>query len=221
MHIDGPDQVPMSLKATRFTDPSPIARLMSVSTGRTPAAGSSFGAGEARHVGLFAFVGEIVQVLAILPESHPLVMVPPVVVITDSMRIANKEGSYLFLDAKVNDLSCRLMTEITNTSFSAATLFVFGMLELFPPFGMFFAATLLVGKLTQVSVALPLQRTNAAPADHQGFPGGGGHRRQMNFSQIDGCANIAGRFFSLWNFHTHMQFKTVIPNKRASPVCFW
>jgi len=212
MHVDGPNQIPMSLKTAVFTGPLPIARLVCMPTGRTPAARSSFGAGEARHMGLFAFVGEIVHVFAIFPQRHTLVMVSPVVVITDSMGIANKECAHLFFDAKVNHFSRGFMTQITNTPFSAATLLVFCVLELFPAPGILFASTLLFGNLTKMSVSLPLQRTNTAPGDNQGFSRVGCYRCEMDFSQVYRCLNIAGCLFNLWNLNTNMEFKTVIPD---------
>ena len=128
MHIDGPHKVPMSLETTLLTGPLPIARLVLMPTGRTPAAGSSFGAGEARHVSLFAFVREIIHVFAIFPQGHALVVVSPVILMTDPMGITNEERSNLFFYAEVNHLSRGFMAQITDTTLCAAALFVPGVL---------------------------------------------------------------------------------------------
>jgi hypothetical protein len=98
----------------------------------TPAAGSSFGAGEARHVGLLTFVGQIINVLAIFPQGHPLIVVPAIVLVTDPMRIANEEGAYLLFNTKIDHFTSSLVPHVTDTTFSTAALFVLGSLQLLP-----------------------------------------------------------------------------------------
>src|SRR2546421_9602123 len=70
MHIDGPDQVAMAGKTARATDPISVLGLMAMLASGTLATCASFGASEARDVSLFGFVGEIIDVFAILPQGH-------------------------------------------------------------------------------------------------------------------------------------------------------
>jgi hypothetical protein len=197
MHIDGPNQIPMSLKTTLFTDPLPIVRLVLMSTGRTPAAGSSFRAGEARHVGLFAFVGEIVHVFAIFPQGHTLVMVSPMVVVAYSVGIANEDGSHLLLHTKVNHFSCGFVAHIPHTPLHTAALLVLGLLQLLPPFRVFFAPTLLFRKCAKLLISLSLQGADTTPGDNQSFCGVRGHCCKVNFSQVYRRVNSARSLFSL------------------------
>jgi hypothetical protein len=53
MHIDRANEIAMASKSTGSTDPISSLGLVFMPTYRTPAAGSSFGAGEAHDVGLF------------------------------------------------------------------------------------------------------------------------------------------------------------------------
>src|SRR5205807_7908520 len=133
-----------------------------------PAAGSSFGAGEARHMSGVAFVRQISDIFAIFPQGHALIVMSPVILLAHPMRIANEQRANVFFTAKVNHLPRGFMTHITNTPFYAATLFVFRVLQLFPAFGIFLAMALLFGMLAQVVISLSLQRAIAAPGHSQG-----------------------------------------------------
>ena len=103
MHIDRANEIAMASKSTGSTDPISSLGLVCMPTYRTPAAGSSFGAGEARDAGLRGFVGEIVAIAAVFPARHPLVVVPAAVSGAHSMRVADEERSHRALDAEVDD----------------------------------------------------------------------------------------------------------------------
>ena len=75
MHIHRSNNVTVPGKATSFTCPISSFGLVFMLTDRTLATCSSFGASEAHDVGLLGFVGEIVDILAIFPEGHALVVV--------------------------------------------------------------------------------------------------------------------------------------------------
>ena len=79
-------------------------------------------------MGLFAFMGEVVNILAIFPQTHTLVVVFAIVTVTDTMRIANEERTYLILHTEVDDLPRGLVSLVTDTPFSTSALRVFGML---------------------------------------------------------------------------------------------
>ena len=101
MPIERPYQVTMSLETTVFAVPLPITRLVLMPTTRTLANCSSFGASEARDVSLFAFMGQVVDILAIFPQSHPLVMMTPIVTGAYPVWIAHEERSYLLLNTEI------------------------------------------------------------------------------------------------------------------------
>ena len=67
MHIERADEIAMSCELTDPTRPSSSFGLLSMSTSGTPAAGSSFGAGEAQDAGLLCLVHQIVDIAAIFP----------------------------------------------------------------------------------------------------------------------------------------------------------
>ena len=67
MHIDRADDISMAAETTLLAVPYSAFGLMSMPTSRTLATCSSFGASEAHDVGLLGFVGEVVDVFAVLP----------------------------------------------------------------------------------------------------------------------------------------------------------
>ena len=75
MHIHRANNVTVSGKAAGSTYPISAFGLLFLPTDRTLARCSSFRASEAHDVGLLGFVGEIVDILAIFPEGHALVVV--------------------------------------------------------------------------------------------------------------------------------------------------
>jgi hypothetical protein len=177
MHIDTADQIAVSLKSALVAMPLPVFRLVLMSTPGTLARCSSFGASKAQDMGLFAFVGEVVDIPTILPQGHTLVVMSPVVAASNAMRIANEERTDLVVNTEVDDLSCRFMAHITDTSFRASALLVLGTLQVLPASRVLLASGLLLGDLAQVLVALSLERSKTAPRDNQRLPGIRRHRR--------------------------------------------
>jgi hypothetical protein len=133
-------------------------------------------------VSLFAFVREVVNILAILPQGHALVVMPPALVLTNPVRITNEESANTLFHAEIDDLTSRFMAQITNTTLGAAALLIPGLLQLLPPPGVFFATTLFPGNLTELLMTLSFERTNAASGDNECFARIGGDRRQMDLS---------------------------------------
>ena len=109
-------QIAVTRKAAGAARPGSACRLVFVPTSGTAARCSSFGAGEARDVGLFAFVGEVVDVLAVFPQGHALVMMPSAHPVAHTVRVADEKAADLLLDAEVNDLPLGLVPQVTNAS---------------------------------------------------------------------------------------------------------
>jgi hypothetical protein len=91
MHIDRANNVSVSSETAFLAIPFSAFRLVSVPTYRTLATCSSFRASEAHDVGHFGFVGEIVNILAIFPQGHALIVVPSAIAVANPMRIPDEE----------------------------------------------------------------------------------------------------------------------------------
>src|SRR5229473_5065290 len=192
-----------------------------MSTSGTLARCSSFGASEAQDMGLFAFVSEVVDITTIFPQGHALVVMSPVVAGTNAMRVADEEGTDLVVNTKVDDLSCRFMAHITDTSLRASALLVLGPLQFFPASRVLLASGLLLGDLAELLVSLSLERTNTTPRHNQCLPCIRRHRRQVNFSEIDGGMDVARCALLLLDLDTHMQFQTVVPDEGNRLALLW
>src|SRR5438093_1104817 len=103
MHIDRANQITVALETASAACPISVFGLLFMPTARTLATAASFRASEARDVSLFRFVGEIVDVFAIFPQGHAVIVVPAIIPIADTMRFANEERSDLLLNTKVDD----------------------------------------------------------------------------------------------------------------------
>ncbi len=221
MHIDTADQITVSRKSAVLAMPLPVFRLVLMPTSGTLARCSSFGASEAQDMGLLAFVGEVVDITAIFPAGHALVVMSPVVAAPNTMWITDEERTDLVVNTEVDDLSCRFMAHITDSSGQTAALLVLGTLQFLPASRVLLAAGLLLGKLAQVLVTLSLERSNTAPRDNQRLPGIRRHRRQVNFSQIDGGLSMARCVLLLLDLDTHMQFKAAVPDEGNRLALLW
>jgi hypothetical protein len=115
MHIDRPHEVTMSREPAGAAYPVSVLGLVTMPTTRTLARCSSFGGGRARDVSSFGFVGEVVDVFAILPPSHPLVVMASPILLPHTLRIPDEERPDPPLHTEVDDLPCGFMTQITET----------------------------------------------------------------------------------------------------------
>ena len=91
MHIDRSHEIAMAAKPAVAADPVSSPGLMFMRASGTPAAGSSFGASEAPDARLLAFVGEIVDVIAVFPLRHPAIVMASAISIADAVRVADEE----------------------------------------------------------------------------------------------------------------------------------
>src|SRR5207248_871744 len=116
MHIDRTNEITVSPEPAGTACPISSSGLVFVPTARTPAAGSSFGAGEAHDASLFGFVAQIANIRSIFPQSQTLIVMSPLVLMAHPVRVADEKRSDLMGDTEVNHLASSLMTQITNTS---------------------------------------------------------------------------------------------------------
>ena len=169
MHIDGPDQVTMAGKTAGAADPISVLGLMTMPASGTLATCSSFGASEARDVSLFGFVGEIIDVFAILPQGHAAVMMAATITGTHPMRIADEERSDLVGDTKGDDLPGGFMTLITNATVVSFAYLVLGSLQFLPATGILLTSALLFRQVSQLLLAVAFERTDTTPCHDQGL----------------------------------------------------
>src|SRR5260370_21588310 len=106
MHIHTTDHIAMPHKSTLPALPYPASGLVFMPAYRTLAARSSFRASEALDAGLLAFVGEIIDIFAVLPLRHALIVMASFVLLPHAMRVANEERANLLTLAKLDHLSC-------------------------------------------------------------------------------------------------------------------
>src|SRR5258706_16184380 len=135
MHIDTAYDIAMSYKSTFPACPHPAFGLVSMPAYWTLATRSSFGAREALDAGLFTLVGEIINILAVFPLRHALVVMASFVLLSKAMRIADEERANLLLFAKLDDLPGRFMAPITHSTFDSVCPLVPGPLEFLPTAG--------------------------------------------------------------------------------------
>jgi hypothetical protein len=221
MHIDRANEVTMAAKPTDSARPISAFGLLFMPAYRTPTTGSSFGAGEAHDVGSFRFVGEVVDVLAIFPQGHTLVVMPALIVVAHPMRVADEERTDLVLHTEVDHLSGGLMALIADTTVSTAALLVLGTLQLLPSTGIRLATGLLLGSLSQVSVPLPFEGANTTSSGDHRLGGRGGDSGKVDFSEINGCPVLSWSIFRLCDLYTDMQLVAMVPDQRTGSALFW
>ncbi len=221
MHIDGPDHIAVSAEPALFTVPLTSAWFVLMPTRRTPATGSSFGAGEAHHAGYVGFVGQISDILAVFPQGHALIVAASTVPGAHTMGIANEEGTNLLMDTEINHLSRGFVAHVTDPALTATTDLVPGTLQPAPAFGPGVAALLLASNLADALEAVPFERANATSRDHQRFARVGGDGGKMNLTQVHRGMDVTGCLFSLWHLDAHMQLKAMVPDQRTCPTVLW
>jgi hypothetical protein len=220
MHIDRANEIAVARKAAGAADPISILGFVAMPTARTPARCPSFGAGEARDVSLLGFVSEVVDVLAVLPQGHALVVVTTSITVTNTVRVADEERSHVPLHAEVNHLTGRFVPQIADTPLGSAAVLVPGALQLLPAPRVLLAPALLFGELAQLPAALPLERANAAPGHDHCSTRIRRHSGQVDFPQVYRRLDGAGSLFRLGNFDADMQSVTPVPAERAGAALF-
>ncbi len=108
-------------------------------------------------------MGEIVDILAVLPLGHALVMMASFVLLPHAMRVADEEGANLLLLTKLDHLPGPLVAQVAYTALDPFRHLVLGTLKLFPAAGVLLATCLFLRKLPVSHVALPLETTDTTP----------------------------------------------------------
>src|SRR2546423_11506174 len=92
----------------------------------------------------FRFVGEIVDILAIIPASQTLMVMAAMVAIAHTVRIADEESTHVVvLNTEVDHLAGSLVSLVTDTPLCPSALLVFRALQFLPATGIFLAPGLI------------------------------------------------------------------------------
>jgi hypothetical protein len=220
VHIDTADNITMACEATCAACPISALGLVFVPTDRTLAACASFGASEAHDVGLFGFVREVVDILAIFPQGHALIVVTTRISLTYSMRIADEKRADLMLPTEVDHQARGFVPQITDPTLCSRLDLVLGTLQLSPSARMRGASGLLLCDLAQLLASLSFQRSDAASRYDHGLARVSRNRCQVDFTQVNRCMNRSRCIFSLRSLGTDMQLKTVLPDKTTRTTVF-
>jgi len=221
MHIDRTNQIPVPGELAFAAHPIAAFGFVLMPTCRTATRCSSFRTGGAHDVDSLRLVSEIINVFAIFPQSHTLIVVSAIVLIAHSMRVANEEAFYLMLNTEIDHFASGFMSQVTNAPFSSTALLVFRMLKSLPAAGVLLATGLLFGDLAQLFVSLTFERTDGSPSDDHSSPSIGGYGSQMDLAEVYGGLDRTGSLFGLWSFYTDMQFEAIVPDQAASTTVFW
>lgn len=65
-----------------------------------------------------------------------------------------------------------------------------------------------------------LEAADAPPTDEEGFAAGRGHRRQVDFAQIDGSLSCSRSLCGHRGWHQHMQLVAPVPDEGDRPDAF-
>lgn len=107
-------------------------------------------------------MGEIVDILAVFPPGHALVVMASFVLLPHPVRVADEESTDLVLFAEVNDLPRPFMAQVAHSPLDATCHRVPGALQFPPAARVLLAPRLLFGKVPVSHVALALEAADTA-----------------------------------------------------------
>jgi hypothetical protein len=162
VHIDTADHVSMSDKPTFSAPPHSALGFVPMLACRTLAAGSSFRASEALDAGLCALLGEIVDILAVFPLRHALIVMAPLVLLPHAVWIADEEGADLMFNAEVDHLPRGFMPQVAHPPLDTTRHSVLRPLQFPPTSRVLLTPHLFLGQLPVPHVALALEAADTA-----------------------------------------------------------
>jgi len=221
MHIDRANEIAVAGKAAGVACPGSASGFVTMPTSGTPATGSSFGAGEARDASLFGFVREVVNILAVLPAGHALVVMASSVPAAHAVRIADEQGSDLVFNTEVNHGPGRFMAHIPNAPLGTLTYLALRALQLLPTARVLLAPALLSSELSELSASLPLEGADVVPGDDQGRARAGGHGGKAGSPRGQQLLGRGQEFASPGALRSEpCQLEAPVPHQGARPDVF-
>ncbi len=184
MHIHASHDIAVATKATVPAGPIATRWLLAFPTRRTRAAGSPLTAREARQVGLLAFLLQVIDIFAILPARHPLVVMPTRIFVPHAIRVAHIHRLHAFLLAEVHHLPGGFVPLVAHLALRIAFGPLLGILQPSPALRSLLAPALQPLHLTQRHIVPAFGAADAASGDHERLARIRRHRRQMDLSQV-------------------------------------
>ena len=193
VHIDRAYDIPVAFKSTGLASPVPPFGLMTMATYGTPAGRTTFVPGEAwamrptmRDAVLFRLLLQIIDIPAVLPLAHALVVVAAGVLAADPVGVADEHGFHFMFLTKIHHLAGPLVAQVTDAALSAQSQLCACMSRFPPATGALLAAGALGLNLSELLAVVALQGADTAPGDNQRITLVGGHGGQMDLAQVHG-----------------------------------
>ncbi|CAI9084955.1 protein of unknown function [Candidatus Methylacidiphilum fumarolicum] len=136
---------------------------MAMAAFRTPAGGAALVPGEARDAGLLRLLHQIVQILAVFPLAHPLVVTASASASTHPIRVAGEDGLNSMIQAEVHDLPDAFVTQVANPAFMTQRRLRSGSSELAPTAGALLASGALFLDFAEMLAVQPLDGSHSPP----------------------------------------------------------
>ena len=205
VHVGGAHDVTVAFEATPGTPPHAALRFVCRSAPRTPTGRAPLTAGEALDVVNRGLVGEVLNVLAVLPLVHSLVVLVPRVFLLDPIGIANEQNADALGGAERDRARSTLVPEITDAALGSQGYFRAGALNLLPSSRSRLASGPLAGQLAELLVEEALLCPNAAAGHNQGLARGRDNRSLVNLAKVDRSALRPRDAGTLGRFDGHVQ----------------
>lgn len=189
VHVETAHQVPMTAKAAPGADPVPALGFVTMAASRTPGARSPLRPGEARDAGLCAFMRQVIDVLAVFPLRHALIVFASGAALAHAVGIAHEEARNLMRLAELDDLPRSLVAQVADAPLDPRGQNVAAFAQALPSLRAFLAPRQQPGKLGVHLVLAPLFATDAAARDDEAVAVVGGNGALMDFAQIDRGVN--------------------------------
>ncbi len=142
---------------------------------------------------LFRLLLQIIDIPAVLPLAHALVVVTPRVLATDPIGVADEHRFHFMFLTKIHDLTGAFMAQVAHPALIVQRQLCASSAQLPPAPGTLRTAGTLAGDFAKLLAVVALQGADAAPGNNQRIPIVGSHSGLMNLAQIHSGV-LVGRF---------------------------
>ncbi|KIE57708.1 hypothetical protein A946_11790 [Methylacidiphilum kamchatkense Kam1] len=171
VHVYSAHDIPVAFKSTGFASPDPPFGLVAMAAYGTPAGRTSFAPGEARDAVLFRLLFQILDILAVLPLAHTLIVVASSMLAANPVRVSDKKGFDATVLAEVHHRPGAFVAQVADAAFMAQGELRTCPSELAPAPRAFLAVGSLFLDFAQLFAVQPLEGTDASAGYHQRFAG--------------------------------------------------
>lgn len=117
VHVDRAYDVPVAYKSTGLASPVPPSGLVTMAAYGTPAGRTTLIPGEAHDAVLFRLLLQVIDVPAIFPLAHALVVVAATVFSPNTIRVADEHRFHSMFLTKIHDLTGPFMAQVAHPAF--------------------------------------------------------------------------------------------------------